>query len=150
MSQIHSVVASLLQQVARVYFRPFELILGGVANAFGFGFSVSLDAGSRRPIDERIAKIDEARRNLQEALGALEELTTEAERNKAELDQAVRRLGEARAEHASEARQLAEVKRIAQSDVEAFRRMAGLTSPAKERWIGFFGGIAASLVAALI
>jgi uncharacterized protein involved in exopolysaccharide biosynthesis len=97
--------------------------------------------------DQRIAKIDEARANLEDALNALGELKREAETNKAELQDALNQLDRTKAGHAAEAAQLQQIRAIAEADVATFRRMAGIR-PARERLIGFIGGVVASLVAA--
>lgn len=144
-----SATIQLLEKVLRAYFRPFDLILRQVGRTLGVDLSISLDPSTKKPIDARIAKIDEAKANLQEALTALGELSADAERNKAELTRALEGLQEARAAHASEAEQLNQIKNIAQSDVEAFRRIAGI-APMRERIIGFVAGVFASLFAAAI
>jgi hypothetical protein len=143
-----SPIADVASKFLGAYFGPFEIVLRNLGRALGVDLAIS-DPSAEKPIDLRIAKIDEARSNLQEALAALGELSADAERNKAELARALEGLQEARAAHASEAEQLTQIKSIAQSDIGAFRRMAGI-APLRERVIGFVAGIFASLVAAAI
>lgn len=137
-----------LVAVARVYFRPFESIARGFASKGAIGKFLDLSAPQAR--DERIAKIDEARTNLQDALSALDDLKLEAEKNKTELEEALKRLEETKAGHAAEARQLKHIRAIAEADITAFRRLAGVPVQGRERLIGFLGGVVASLIAALI
>jgi hypothetical protein len=104
----------------------------------------------RASVDERIAKIEVAKRNLTEALEAMEELQQAAEENKAELATAIERLGLAQKERSSAERELEAVRGIAQSDIEVFKKLAGVPSRmaiAKERFIGFLLGICASVIA---
>ncbi len=143
-----SAIMMILVKALRAYFGLFERAIQDFNRISGLNLSISLDTFTARPIDERIAKIDIARANLQDALSALKELSSEAERNKEELNQALQRLNEAKAAHASESEQLAQIKNIAQSDIEAFRRMAGIVNPLRERILGFIAGVVASLVAA--
>jgi hypothetical protein len=146
MDHFQSSLVRLITQVLRFYFRVFERLLRGIEIGVG-GASVSLELPTGRPRDERIAKIDVARENLQDALSALAELKTEAEQNKIALDEAIRRLDETKAGHAKEAQQLRQIRAIAEADIATFRRMAGI-NPARERFVGFLGGVAASLIAA--
>jgi len=142
-----SFVNVVLSKPFKGYFRIVEIVLRQAGQLLGMDISISIDAITKKPIDVRLTKIEDARANLQEALSALDELSNEAERNKAELDQAIKQLDRARLERASEAEQLSQIKNIAQADVEAFRRIAGI-DPLRERFIGFFAGIIASLIAA--
>jgi len=136
-----------LFRLIRFYFRIFDYLLSGVGIGFRTDFPLLMEVPVSRSRDDRIAKIDDAKSNLQDALSALSELKSEAETNKAELEEALRRLAEARAGHAAEAEQLEQIRAIAEADITAFRRMAGI-NPARERLIGFLGGVAASLIAA--
>lgn len=104
----------------------------------------------RQNIDERIAKIEAARHNLTEALGAIDELKLAAEKNKAELAEALQRLTSTQAQKAHAEKELQTVREIAQSDVEVFKKLAGVPSQteiAKERFVGFLLGITASVLA---
>jgi len=104
-------------------------------------------------VDERIAKIEAARLNLTEALGAIDELKTAAEQNKAELAQALQTLCVTQAEKAIAERELQAVRQIAQNDVGAFQRLAGVQSKrdvARERFVGFLLGVIASVLASAV
>lgn len=135
----------LLAALLRFYLRPFDRVLGGVQAVTST--TGQINRLSERFRDERIAKIDAARENLEEALAALGRLKSEAEQNKLALAEALRRLDETKAGHAREAQQLEQIRAIAEADVSAFRRLAGI-NPARERLVGFLGGVVASLLAA--
>jgi len=101
-------------------------------------------------IDERLAQIDQARESLVSALSAVNDLKATAERNKAELRDALERIEQTRVEKAIADKQLKSVKQIAQADVEVFKSLAGIPSRAQilqERFIGFIIGVLASLMA---
>jgi len=101
-------------------------------------------------IDERLAQIDQARESLVSALSAVDDLRATSERNKTELRDALERIEQARAEKAVAEKQLQGVRQIAQADVEVFRSLAGIPSRAqiaRERFVGFIVGVAASLMA---
>jgi len=140
MVSLFELLVRFMTKVLRAYFRPFDQFITRVENA-----------GSRvpdlEPRDERIAKIDVARENLEDALVALSELKRDAHQNKVELREALRKLDEARMSHAAETTQLHQIRAIAEADITAFRRMAGI-NPVRERFVGFLAGIAASLIAA--
>lgn len=104
-------------------------------------------------IDARLAKIEVARRNLAEALEAIDELKSAAEANQAELVIALERLRDAQDQRASAEKEVQAVRSIAQTDVEVFRKLAGVPSKmeiAKERLIGFILGVLASVIASFI
>lgn len=101
-------------------------------------------------IDQRIEKIDAARANLADAIAAIDELKAAANSNKADLNDALAQLNQAQAEKTAAERDLEVVKKIADSDIEVFRKLAGVPSSshiAKERALGFLFGVIASLVA---
>ena len=101
-------------------------------------------------VDERIAKIETARHNLTEALSAIDELKLAAEKNKTELAEALQTLSSTQEQKASAEKELQAVRQIAENDVGAFKKLAGVPSRreiARERLIGFLIGIAASVLA---
>ena len=101
-------------------------------------------------IDERIEKIEAARLNLTEALTAIDELRQAAEDNKVDLAKALQALTDTEGKRADAAKQLEALREIAENDVGAFQRLAGVPSRgdiARERFIGFLFGIAASVIA---
>ena len=104
-------------------------------------------------IDERIRKIDEARENLVFALSAIDELKNEADLNKKEAHDLKARIQELSLEKSAVDVELQEIKKITGSNIDAFKRVAGIPSRqqiAKERLVGFILGILASLLATLL
>jgi hypothetical protein len=73
-----------------------------------------------------LAKIEVAKRNLEDALAAIEELRRTAEENKMELAAAIERLSEARTERLLAEKELQVVRSIAQNDVAVFQKLAGV------------------------
>ena len=103
-----------------------------------------------KPIDERISKIDDARTYLTEVLSAIDELHNDAERNKKELKEALGNLSEVEKNKDELERELTSIREVIKSDVGTFRKLAGIPSKEdikKERAIGFFTGVLASIVA---
>ena len=106
--------------------------------------------GESPGIDARLAQLDQARENLVTALQAVDELKLTAERNKQELHQALERIDQAQREKAAAEKELASVRKIAEADVEVFKRLAGVPSRsqiARERLVGFILGVLASVAA---
>jgi len=101
-------------------------------------------------IDERIAKLDTARENLIETLGAIDEMSSEAQRHKEEINVLSSQL-----EHASKEKEMLEqqveaTRLISEIDADSFRKIAGLPTRrqiAWERFIGFVLGVVASITA---
>lgn len=143
--------------IARVLVKALDLwttpvFSFGVRNGKPFVEFLPTDS-PRGSIDERIAKIDAARHNLAEALEAIDELKATAEINKAEVASALERLDEAQNQKAAAEKELQAVRAIAQTDVEVFKKLAGVPSKtdiAKERLVGFLIGVTASIFASII
>lgn len=107
----------------------------------------------RQSIDERIEQIDSARLSLVGALTAIDELKFSAEKNKVELAATLKTLTAAQTQSASAEKELEAVREIAKSDISVFQKLAGIPSRsqiAKERFIGFLLGIAASVLASAL
>lgn len=106
--------------------------------------------GKSPGIDARLARLDHARDNLVAALQAVDELKATAEKNKRELNQALERIEQAQSEKAAAEKDLKSVRQIAETDVEVFKRLAGVPSRSqigRERFVGFILGVLASVVA---
>lgn len=104
----------------------------------------------KESIDDRIARIDLAKANLIESLKAIEELKEFAEQNKKEVETAVRQLTQLEQDKILLQRELDSIKAIAQTDIETFRKVAGVLAPSqirRERVLGFISGIVASVIA---
>jgi hypothetical protein len=101
-------------------------------------------------IDDRIAKIDEARSNLVEVLNAIDELRSAAEQNQRDAEIALRQLEKLEQDKASLEKELESVRGIIDVDVTTFRQIAGIPSTddiRRERVLGFITGVLASVVA---
>lgn len=145
--ELPRIVAVFLKTLVDVMSQPVLRI--GTKNGIPFA-DIVFDSLPRQSIDDRIAKIDAARANLAEALDAIDELKIAAKDNKADLEAALEQLGQTHAAKFAAERELSVVRKIADSDVEVFRRLAGVPSTsqiAKERALGFIFGVIASLLA---
>ena len=78
-----------------------------------FYFEVFPSEQDTAGVDQRLAQLDTARRNLLVALSAVDELKETAERNKDELRQALARVAELRSHKSAAERELREIKTIA-------------------------------------
>ncbi len=115
--------------------------------------SVTLTIKEKAGLDERIKKIDQAKNNLLDSLQAIDELKVEAEANKLELTRVLAQLDRLDREKISLQRELDEIRNIAHTDVNIFRKVAGIPSKSdvnRERIIGFISGVISSIVASAI
>jgi hypothetical protein len=103
-----------------------------------------------KPVDQRLARLDDARTALAESLSALDELQFESERSKAEHARTQAALEKALSSRKDAEAQLAEVRSIMRGEVSAFQLVAGVPDVRKERLIGFINGILSSAAFALI
>ncbi len=102
-------------------------------------------------LDERLKKLDVAKESLEESLSAIEDLKLEANKNKQELEEALERLSFLEQEKATAEEELKEIRKIAESDSQVFRKLAGVPGQNeifRERIIGLVTGVFASIVAA--
>ena len=143
---------SIGMELASGAFAISELLLKILKRAkinYRFG-GIQIEFDEEKSIDERIAKIDEARASMAAALTAIDQLHTEAEENKSELNKSLQKLSEAEKNKSKLEEELANIREVMQSDVTTFRKIAGIPSQEeikKERVIGFFTGVLASVVA---
>lgn len=118
-----------------------------------FNLPSILKEGEGQSLDDRIAKIDSARENLQDAIYAIDELRRQAQGNKAELQDALWQLAAMEQKKSAANAELEALKKIAGADTEAFRRVVGIPTSKdiwRERAVGFGSGIIASIIASLI
>lgn len=125
-----------------------------LVKAFGRISGISLGPISidfeQRSLDERIARLDIAKRHLEDSLGAIEELQRAAKENKAQAESALKRLAQLQEEKSKAEIELSEVRKLATADISTFQKVAGVPSRAqvkRERVIGFALGVLASVVA---
>lgn len=117
------------------------------------GISISYEAEAQLSLDERIAKLDAARKNLADGISAIEQLKVEAEQSKVEVAAAALQVEQLSKDKASLTSKLEAMQTVLRADVDAFRQIAGVPDAAavrRERIIGFVSGVAASLVAAAV
>jgi uncharacterized protein involved in exopolysaccharide biosynthesis len=148
--QIPSLIASILIKALDLWTTP--VFRFGIRGGMPYAELLPKDS-AHETIDARLAKIEVARRNLEEALGAIDELKSAAEANRAELAVALERLRDAHIQRATAEKEVQAVQSIAQADVEVFRKLAGVPSKseiAKERLIGFILGVLASVIATAV
>ena len=103
-----------------------------------------------RPIDARIARLDEARSALADSLSAIDDLRADADKARAEHDLVVAALQKTLATKDDTEKKLASIQRIITEDVTAFQTVAGVSDIRKERMIGFASGIMASIIASAL
>jgi hypothetical protein len=133
----------------------FDRLIGPIyikLSPTGISVGIEHNARSQETIDDRLLKIESAKRNLEDALSAMNELTIAAEQNKLELASAMRSLEIIKHDKSHAERQLESIKTIAETDIQAFRKIAGVPDKlqvAKERFIGFVLGVLASLLASV-
>jgi gas vesicle protein len=145
--EIEGKVGRILSAVFRVWTTP----LLGIGLRDG-KFQVEFGPGQIKTpaIDERIAQIDIAKKSLETALSAIDELKTTARRNREDLNETLNHLQQAAEDKTAAERELSSIKQIAQTDIEVFRKLAGVPSRgdvARERLFGFIIGVVASLIA---
>jgi ABC-type transporter Mla subunit MlaD len=108
-------------------------------------------------LDKRIQQIERASSSLQDATEAVRELQEIAKSNKAEVEAVLATLAQVKTEKQTAEQELAALRALAEVDVEAFRRVAGVPTQlqiAKERFreraYGFLLGVLASVVASAL
>jgi len=148
------ITETILEIIVGNYVELISKIIKKIKVSLNLGFvSVSLGDDTKSSIDERIIKIDEARNNLLEGIKAIDELREEADKNKAESQLAIEQIAALAKDKTSLENELISIKNIINSDIQSFQKIAGVPSPKqirKERILGFFSGVLASIVAAAI
>lgn len=115
------------------------------------GVSIAYEEEAQQTLDERIGKLDAAKRNLADGIKAIDQLKLDAEKSKTEVAAAALQIEQLSQDKASLSSNLEAVRSVLNADVAAFRQIAGVPTAAtirRERIIGFVSGVAASLVAA--
>jgi ribosome-binding ATPase YchF (GTP1/OBG family) len=133
-----------------IQFIAVLLRVAGLDKVYPFSSTTELLGETKevRPsIDERIAKIDMARKSLVDVINAIDELKKEAYDNKKDAAQALQQIDELEKDKESLNKELDAIRTVIRSDVEGFRHVAGITNRTKERVIGFISGIIASMIA---
>lgn len=134
----------MLQEVIRLYVDAFEKIF----QLLGFpGFKNQLGAKS---IDERLSKIDSAKKALMESLSAIEELKKEAVNNKKEFEKTILDLNKIKTDKTTLETEYHSLKQLSSRELDSLKAILGIPDKNKERLIGFISGIIASLIASAI
>lgn len=143
------VLFQYIELINRFYRTTFEI----AATNKGISIRVIGPGSAGLSIDERIAKLDAAREYFHEGIKAIDELRLSAEDNKKELEESLKKIKYLETQKVSAQEELAALKQIMSADVEAFRKLAGIASPAqirRERFVGFIAGVFASLIASAL
>lgn len=143
----HMDFSSLINGFIDLNVNVFQRIRLTKINVLGFEFILNQNTES---VDERIRKIDAAKQNLLDGLTAIDELKNEAETNKKEVENALKRLAELQTNKADLQSEVQDLQKVITSDVSAFQKLANVPSSKqikKERIIGFISGITASVIA---
>jgi len=142
-------VTGVLEAFLGRYFEFFALLFELLGKALGVSVPALIETESRT-IDQRLARLDEARTALEESLVAIEDLQRQAEASKRDHVRARAELDATIASKDDAERKLEAIKRLMEQDIEAFQTIAGVPNVQKERMIGFGSGIAASVIASLL
>lgn len=133
-----------------VVFVASEVLVKALGRVSGISLGPIAIDFEQRSLDERIARLDVAKRHLEDSLGAIEELQRAAKENKAQAESALKRLAQLQEEKSKAELELSEVRKLATADISTFQKLAGVPSRAqikRERVIGFALGVLASVVA---
>lgn len=117
-----------------------------------FDLEKILDA-SEASVDERLQKIDRARQNLADALGAIEELSKQANQQKSELEALTTAVATVTNEKDVATSELAAIRTLANLDAKAVQKAFQMPTRSQrwfERGFSFCLGVIASLIASFI
>jgi hypothetical protein len=140
------IVSNVFSRVLNDYIEVINALLRALFKPYG----IDLRIGSSGSIDERLAKIDQAKSNLSEALVAIDDLKLAAQQNKRETEDALLRMEKLKEDKIDLEMHVQTLRQLADTDTEAFRRIAGILSPQqirRERILGFTSGVLASILA---
>ena len=146
----------------RIFLERFSSILKRIVvnagyrllDSFSFGVAGAvIGEAMRPPIDQRLAKIEEAKQNLAEALAAIEDLQTEAQKNSRALDQLTAKLDKAEQRKTVIQKDIDTLRELSKLDAESVRKGLGIPTRLQvwfERVLSFLIGVAASIVASWV
>ncbi len=137
-----------------VYFDLFDSLLPGRGSREIFETSQFWrEVTGSKTRDERIEQLHDARKKLEDGLAAIQELEEEAQRNKRDVEKTLLELENLSQQKKQLALEREEIRRLANADADATRRLFDLPTKAeifRNRIIGFFAGILISILAAMI
>ncbi|MBN8245119.1 hypothetical protein JF546_19045 [Nitratireductor aquimarinus] len=126
----------------------------GFMDMLGFGFAKDVfDELRRAPIDERLAKIEEAKHNLTDALTAIEDMQADAQERQRSLKMLTSKIERARSEKTGVEKELEALETLARLDPQGVRKVFRIPTTFQVwagRLISFVLGVVASLVASWI
>lgn len=102
-------------------------------------------------LNETLEKLDSARKNLLDGVTTVDELRRKIEEDKAKAAQALQQLAQMEKDKSNLENEMNAIKNLVNSDVDAFRHVAGIPGKKqiqRERIYGFISGVIASLLAA--
>ncbi|MDX8523059.1 hypothetical protein RFM68_00950 [Mesorhizobium sp. MSK_1335] len=148
---LSALAAGFTGQLGKV-FLSYIRDLGFPTKIGKFDLATILD-DSEASVDERLLKIDQARQNLTEALSAIEELGSQAGRQKAELEILTAAIAQAANEKAAATNELTTIRTLSNLDTQAVQRAFAIPTRSQrwfERGFSFCLGIVASLIASFV
>lgn len=120
----------------------------------GIGLKISIETPfTERKVDERLAEIEVAERSLMSALGALNDLKSEAEQSKRDLQRLSKAIEKAEAKKSDLNTDIETLVDLSSLDTNSMRRVLGMPTRAQvwaDRAISFLIGAAASLTASFL
>lgn len=100
--------------------------------------------------DRRLSRLDDARMAMEDGMAALDELKAEAESQQQRHERTLLQLHRTLVSQETAQQKLDAIQEAMKADVDAFRTLHGVGDPRKERVIGFWTGVAASVVATIV
>lgn len=143
MSILISTIASFTDITASI----FKKVSINKVKLLGIEFTLNNETES---IDDRIQKIELAKKNLQDGLTAIDELQKEADKNRKDAENALNEIKRLKGDKSNLESEIESIRTVIKSDVTAFKKIAGVPSEKqirKERVIGFVSGVFASVLA---
>jgi hypothetical protein len=135
---------------SEVIFTASEILVKAVGHIAGISLGPLSIEFEQRSLDDRIARLDLAKKHLEDSLRAIEELQRTAKENKEQAEFALKRLAQLQQEKSKAEAELSEVRKLATADISTFQKLAGVPSRAqvkRERVVGFVLGVVSSIVA---
>lgn len=102
------------------------------------------------PIDRRLAQIEVARASLSAAIGAIDELKNEAEKNSSQVEALRIELDRVSRQHATAHGELSDIRELAKLDAATVKKVMGVPTAKTvwiERGVSFVVGVLASIAA---
>jgi hypothetical protein len=135
----------------KLIFRPvinlIEAYLAGIQWIAEKGGIIVPLKDTTKTFEDRIEKIDQAKKNLGEAIAAMDALKLEAEQNKIEFERTIEELNKIKGDKTILESEYHSLKQLSEKDVQTIKKIIGAPNVNKERAVGFLIGVVSSLVA---